>query len=85
MDRFLFETENNHARLRQAAELQFAQSSPPIIYYGTEIGMSQGNRISGNHGDLEARCMMRWRDGDALLFKTYQRLIQGWKQDAGSR
>lgn len=85
MDRFLFEADNNHARLRQAAEIQFAQSSPPIIYYGTEIGLSQAKRISGDHGDLEARRMMKWRDGDQELFKNYQRLIQGWKQNAGSR
>lgn len=85
MDRFLFESGNNHIRLRQAAEIQFAQSSPPIIYYGTEAGMSQVNRINGDHGDLEARRMMTWGDGDQLLFKTYQRLIQGWKQNARSR
>ena len=84
MDRFLFEAGDSHTRLQQAAEIQFAQPSPPIIYYGTEVGMSQANRISGDHGDLEARRMMIWKDRDQALFKTYQRLIREWKKNHGS-
>jgi cyclomaltodextrinase len=80
MDRFLFEAGSNRARLQQAAEIQFAQSSPPIIYYGTEAGMSQTNRINGDHGDLAARRMMSWDRRDSALFKMYQRLIREWKK-----
>ncbi len=80
MDRFLFEAGNNNSRLKQAAEIQFAQPSPPIIYYGTELGLSQAKRISGDYGDLEARRMMPWKTPDRTLFKTYQRLIWNWKQ-----
>jgi len=28
-------------RLRRAVQLQFRMPGPPIIYYGTEVGMSQ--------------------------------------------
>ncbi len=85
MDRFLFEAGNDRRRLVQAAEIQFARASPPIIYYGTEIGMTQAKRISGDYGDLEARRMMKWQGQDRALFKTYQKLIQKWKERHGSK
>jgi glycosidase len=79
MDRFLFEAGGDQARLRQAAEIQFAQAAPPVIYYGTEAGMTQSARISGDHGDLQARRLMPWGRPNRSLFKTYQRLIRDWR------
>ena len=80
MNRFLFEASGDKKRLQQAAEIQFAQTCPPIIYYGTEFGMSQTGPIAGPHGDLRARSLMTWDKPDWNLFKTYQRLIAKWKQ-----
>ena len=79
MDRFLFEAGNKKSRLRQAIEIQFAQAAPPVIYYGTEAGLSQGRRIGGDFGDLEARRVMPWAKPDHALLKLYRRLITDWK------
>ena len=79
MNRFLFEARGDKARLKQAVEIQFTQNCPPVIYYGTEVGMSQMKPISGPHGDLQARRMMAWDDQDADLLETYKRLIATWR------
>ncbi len=79
MNRFLFEAGNDQRRLRQAIELQFAQKNPPVIYYGTERGMSQQAGIAGDHGDLQARRQMTWDQEDRGLFQFYQRQIKVWK------
>ncbi len=80
MDRFLFEARDNKARLRQAAEIQFRQTQPPIIYYGTEAGMSQSKPLQGPYGDLVARQMMPWKNPDRAMFEFYQKLIRTRKQ-----
>jgi glycosidase len=83
MNRFLFEAKGNKSLLRQAAEIQFAQASPPVIYYGTEIGMNQIGPVAGQGGDIRARSAMAWDKPDRNLFKTYQGLIGRWKQRHG--
>ena len=40
MKRFLFIAGEDKSKLRSAAELQFKLPGPPVIYYGTEVGMS---------------------------------------------
>jgi cyclomaltodextrinase len=80
MNRFLFEARNNKARLKKAAEIQFHQNQPPIIYYGTEAGMSQLRPLHGPHGDLVARQMMPWPNPDRDLFEHYQQLIEARKR-----
>ncbi|MEX2143168.1 MAG: alpha-amylase family glycosyl hydrolase, partial [Anaerolineales bacterium] len=40
MKRFLYIAGEDKQKLRMAAELQFKLPGPPIIYYGTEVGMS---------------------------------------------
>jgi glycosidase len=75
MNRFLFEARGNKGRLKQAAEIQFRQEQPPIIYYGTEAGMSQTNAVEGMHGDLRARQLMPWENPDKELLRFYTELI----------
>ncbi|OGZ04867.1 MAG: hypothetical protein A3C93_03505 [Candidatus Lloydbacteria bacterium RIFCSPHIGHO2_02_FULL_54_17] len=79
MDRFLFTTGNDKERLRRAAVLQFLQPQPVIIYYGTEIGMSQQESKDAftSYGDLVARQMMIWDETrwDKGLFAFFQDLI----------
>jgi glycosidase len=76
MNRFLFEARGDKARLKRAMEIQFAQRCPPVIYYGTELGMSQTAPVRGNYGDLQARRMMTWQSRDRSIFNLYKRLIQ---------
>jgi glycosidase len=87
LDRFLFLAGGDKARLRRAAEIQFRQDQPPILYYGTELGLGQARAIAGPYGDLEARRMMPWAGGDPDLLRFYTELIQDRRrrQDAAVR
>jgi len=78
MDRFLFESKNDKEKLKQAAEIQFSINQPTIIYYGTEIGMTQEKSIWNfkSHGDLQARQPMNWKKQDAELLAFYKKLIE---------
>lgn len=84
MDRYLFIAGNNTQQLKMAALCQFTLASVPVIYYGTEIGMSQQMAISqaGIGGDTQARQDMIWNqqqwDNDVLNF--YRALIQMRKE-----
>jgi len=77
MDRFLFVAGDNKDRLRQAAEIQFRLPGPPVIYYGTEIGLSQLTSRESAVGLEASRVPMLW-DGtqDRELLAFYQRLIR---------
>jgi glycosidase len=78
MDRFLFECKNNKEKLKQAAEIQFSIEQPAIIYYGTEIGMTQKRSVWGfpTYGDLHARQPMNWNKQDEKLILFYKTLIK---------
>jgi len=82
MNRFLYESKNNKEKLKKAAEIQFSISQPHIIYYGTELGMSQNYSIHNfpAYGDIQARQPMNWNkiDSDLLLF--YKSLIKEKKK-----
>ncbi|MFZ6030398.1 MAG: alpha-amylase family glycosyl hydrolase [Chloroflexota bacterium] len=64
-------------RLKLAALCQFTLAGPPIVYYGTEVGLSQLRDIrQGTHGiPEEARLPMPWDGQDADLLDFYRRLI----------
>jgi cyclomaltodextrinase / maltogenic alpha-amylase / neopullulanase len=64
-------------RLKLAALCQFTLSGPPIIYYGTEFGLSQERDIrQGTRGiPEEARLPMSWDTPDPDLLDFYRRLI----------
>jgi glycosidase len=81
INRFLWTARGDVRRLKQAAVCQFTLSAPPIIYYGTEIGLSQ--RQDTRQIGLEAsRTPMIWDEAqqDRDLFGFYQRLIKFRKQ-----
>jgi cyclomaltodextrinase len=82
MNRFLYECGNDMEKLKAAASLQFSLSQPPIIYYGTEVGMTHEHpvRIDHPHSDLQARQPMVWDKPDMELFAFYQELIDWRKQ-----
>lgn len=78
MDRFLWVAGGNVARLKAAALCQFTLSGAPIIYYGTEVGLSQQQGVfrGGGAHHAEARRPMLWgADQNHALLNFYQALI----------
>ncbi len=75
MHRFLWLAEGEIARLKLAATCQMTLEGTPIIYYGTEVGLSQGG--DARQENAYARAPMIW-DGrqDRTLLACYQRLIR---------
>lgn len=79
MNRFLWLAGGDVRRLKLAALCQFTLSGPPIIYYGTEIGLSQhrDRQAPVGSGMAEARLPMPWDgDRDLNLLAFYRDLIQ---------
>ena len=66
MNRILFAAGESHARVRLAALVLFTLAGPPIVYYGTEVGLSQERPIHQNDFGIfeEARLPMQWDPGD---------------------
>ena len=74
MNRFLWAAGNDKHLLRMAAALLLGFGGTPILYYGTEVGLSQP-RAKGHYRE-EARHPMLWGDGqDKALLAEFQRLI----------
>lgn len=80
MDRFLWVAGNDIQRLKLAALCQFTLPVPPVVYYGTEVGMTQevGSREAGFGGDAHARGTMPWdpRAWNSELHAYYRSLIR---------
>nr|MBC7243866.1 DUF3459 domain-containing protein [Chloroflexota bacterium] len=73
MNRFLWMAGGDKRRLRVAAACQFTLSQPPIVYYGTEVGLSQP-ADSRNHLQY-VRLPMIWdEEQDHELMEGYRRL-----------
>ncbi|MDX1614485.1 MAG: alpha-amylase family glycosyl hydrolase [Candidatus Promineifilaceae bacterium] len=79
VDRFLWLAQGDQRKLRLAALVQFTLSGPPIVYYGTEVGVSQKEAVHPLHGPGElarAREPMRWDvEQDRELLNYYRQLI----------
>lgn len=74
MNRFLWVANNDKQRLQLAASLLFAFGGSPILYYGTEVGLSQP-ASKGPHRE-EARHPMPWDEAqDVELLTFFRRLI----------
>ena len=79
INRFLWLVDGDRRKLKLAALCQFTLSGPPIVYYGTEVGLSQERDIvqGQRHVLEEARQPMRWGTAqDADLRRFYRDLIQ---------
>lgn len=88
MNRFLWAAGNDQRRLKLAALLQFSLVGPPVIYYGTEAGLSQQRdvRQDGRGIPEESRLPMLWgEDQDKGLLSFYRQLIQVRKQFSALR
>jgi cyclomaltodextrinase len=77
MDRFLYTCRGDKELLKEAAKIQFSINQPKIIYYGTEVGISQEKTIGQcpAHGDLQARAPMEWENPDKELLEFYRKII----------
>jgi len=79
MNRFLFVARDRVEQLKLAALCQFTLAPIPVIYYGTEVGMSQRADLSSADfgGDAEARRDMSWRqeDWNLDLLTFYRSLV----------
>lgn len=66
MDRIAVLTKGDIERVKEAAKFQMKLPSPPIIYYGTEIGLSQPKSVS--EGGLHfSRTPMIWDESQQNL------------------
>jgi glycosidase len=78
MNRFLWVARGDNRKLKLAALCQFTLVGAPVIYYGTEVGLSQHEDVM-QHGRAiheEARLPMIWgEEQDRELFNFYQELI----------
>lgn len=76
MDRFLYVADGDKDKLKRAVSLQMTQPGPPIIYYGTEIGLSQNNSRNSQIGLDATRIPMVWDERQDLeLFDFYRAKI----------
>jgi len=85
MNRFLWVAHNDKTKLKLAALCQFTLVGAPVIYYGTEVGLSQPRDVM-QHGRAiheETRMPMLWGDEqDKELFEFYRQLIQIRKKES---
>jgi cyclomaltodextrinase len=77
MDRFLQLAGGDKDALRRAATAQMQLPGPPIIYYGTEVGLTQTVSTTGGLGLHVNRVPMVWgTDQDQELLAFYRTLIR---------
>jgi glycosidase len=74
--RFLHIAGDDKARLRLAALVHYTLVGPPVVYYGTETGLSQERPMHQNGRNIfeECRLPMNWDTADAALQDYYRRL-----------
>jgi glycosidase len=86
MNRFLWAADGDLRRLKLAAMCQFTLSGPPLIYYGTEVGLSQERdvRQDGRGFPHEARLPMIWGQGQDLELRGYYRQLIALRRDLPS-
>jgi cyclomaltodextrinase len=85
MNRFLWAAKGDKQLLKLAATCQFSLRQPPIIYYGSEVGLSQTGDVSACGFDA-SRLPMFWGDArDTDLLEFYRRLIRGRREYSALR
>jgi len=80
VNRFLWLADGDKRRLKLAALCQFTLPHPPVIYYGTEVGLLQERDVrmpSGHDHHEHARLPMLWGEKqDRDLYEYYRRLCR---------
>ena len=85
MNRFLWVAQNDIQKLKLAALCQFTLSGAPVIYYGTEVGLSQPKDVMQNGRAIheETRMPMLWgTDQNQNLLEFYRALINIRKNES---
>ena len=88
MNRYLWSVGDDQRRLKLAALCQFTLAAPPVIYYGTEVGLSQERDVRQGQRGLpeESRLPMLWGDRqDSALLDFYRQLIGLRRQEPALR
>jgi len=78
MNRYLWVVNGDKRLLKIAALCQFTLAGPPVVYYGTEVGLSQLRDIRQDGKGIleEARLPMLWgKEQDEDLITFYRKLI----------
>lgn len=77
MNRFLWLAGGDQRRMRLAVLCQFSLPGQPVIYYGSEVGLSQQYDVHarGRLGLDEARMPYPWEQPDTDLRAFYQQVI----------
>lgn len=79
INRFLWLAKGDQRKLKLAALCQFTLAGAPVVYYGTEVGLSQERDIvwpDGRHIMEESRLPMRWdQEQDEELLAYYRWLV----------
>jgi hypothetical protein len=75
MNRFLFAANGDKEALRRAATFQMRLPQPPVIYYGTEVGLTQRSDKTTLGLEVSREPMPWGNHQDVDLFKYYQSLI----------
>ncbi len=82
MNRFLYDAGQDRDKLRMALRLQFSLPQPPVLYYGTETGITHDKPVSLDvpYSDIQARKPMPWQSLDYELINYCKELIRKRKQ-----
>ncbi|HEV2072771.1 MAG TPA: alpha-amylase family glycosyl hydrolase [Thermomicrobiales bacterium] len=86
MNRFLWVAGGDFRRLKLAALVQFSLPHPPIIYYGTEVGLSQWHDLEHADGSRrmeESRTPMLWGEQQDVDLKSFYRSLIFWRRRHG--
>jgi glycosidase len=83
VNRFLWLVEGDKRRLKLAALCQFTLAGPPIVFYGTEAGLSQERVIvqDGRHIMSESRLPMVWGEEQDTELQDYYRWLIHFRRD----
>jgi hypothetical protein len=75
--RFLHIAGEDKERLREAARIQFRLPGPPIVYYGTEVGLTELQTDDPRDRLVGCRAPMEWgAEQDRDMFAFYQSLVK---------
>lgn len=83
MNRFLFVADEDPARVKLAALVLFTLAGAPVVYNGTEVGVTQERSIHQNDFGIfeEARQPMKWGAAQNADLREYFRRLIGLRRE----
>ena len=78
MNRFLHDAGQNRDKLKRALKFQFSLPQPPVLFYGTECGLTHQDPVQWDvpFSDIQARQPMPWDSLDHELIDYCKELIR---------